>query len=139
MMKRVTSITGALLLLTSIMLFSGCEKDNLDLLSGSKWDFENLTTPSSNEDVQALVALGKALMTDGTLEFSSGGDYTLDSPTISSETGTWELVGNNQLIFNDGIPRTATIDEISKSKLVYIETYVYLDTETYTVKYTWVK
>lgn len=139
MMKRVTSITGALLLLTAIMLFSGCEKDNLDLLSGSKWDFNNLTTPSSNEDVQALVALGKALMTDGTLEFSSGGDYTLDSPTISSETGTWELVGNNQLIFNDGIPRTATIDEISKSKLVYIETYVYLDTETYTVKYTWVK
>jgi hypothetical protein len=139
MMKRTVSFTGALLLLTAMLLFSGCEKDNLDLLSGSKWDFENLTTSSSNEDIQSLIALGKALMTDGTLEFSSGGDYTMDSPTINAETGTWELVGNNQLIFNDGTPRTATIDELSKKKLVYIETYVYLDSETYTVKYTWVK
>ncbi|MFN2378674.1 MAG: hypothetical protein ABR519_00525 [Bacteroidales bacterium] len=139
MMKRIILFPGAFLLFTAMLLFSGCEKDNLDLLSGSTWDFENLTTTSSNEDIQTLIALGKALMTDGTLEFASGGDYTLDSPTINTETGTWELVGNNQLIFNNGTPRTATIDEISKKKLVYIETYLYLDSETYTVKYTWVK
>ena len=135
-MKKILRFTRYLLLIAIIAGFSGCEKDTLTLLTDGEWQFSNLTTTSLNEDVQALVALGKAIMTDGTISFDQDGTYIMDSPVIDAETGTYELVGS-QLIFNDGTVRTASIDEITKDKLVYLETYIYLDTETYTIKYSW--
>ena len=138
-MNKIAQLKGLLLVSLFIFLFTGCEKDNLTILTDGVWQFENFTTTSDNDDIRSLVALGKAIMTDGTLTFSDDGSYTLDSPIIDPETGSYELVGSTQLIFNDGIARTASIDEISKKKLVYIETYLYLDVTTYSVKYVWVR
>jgi hypothetical protein len=138
-MNKIAQLKSLVVVTLFIFLFTGCEKDNLTILTDGVWQFENFTTTSDNDDIKSLVALGKAIMTDGTLTFSDDGSYTLDSPVIEAETGSYELVGSTQLIFNDGIARTASIDEISKKKLVYIETYLYLDVTTYSVKYVWVR
>ncbi len=140
-MKKIITISKIAVLILFIAGFSGCEKDNLNLLTDGAWNFEDFSTSSENPDIQSLVALGKAVLTDGTLEFSSDDTYIMDSPIIDAETGTWELVGTSQLIFSvtGGLVRTATIEEISKKELIYLETYTYLDTETYTIKYTWVR
>jgi len=138
-MKKI-QLLKYIFLVIMVTGFSGCKKDNLTLLTDGTWKFRNFTTTSDNEDIKNLVALGKAVLTDGTLTFYDDGTYELDAPVMNEpETGSWELVGSTQLIFNDGFPRTASIDDLSKKELVYLETYVYLDTETYTVKYTWVK
>lgn len=140
-MKKIIIISKIAVLILFIAGFSSCEKDNLNLLADGTWNFEDFSTSSENPDIQSLVALGKAVLTDGTLEFSSDDTYIMDSPIIDAETGTWELVGTSQLIFSvtGGLVRTATIEEISKKELIYLEIYTYLDTETYTIKYTWVK
>ncbi|MCD4770553.1 MAG: lipocalin family protein [Bacteroidales bacterium] len=139
-MKKFVAFSKIAVLTVLIVCISGCEKDNINLLEDGTWNFEDFSTESDNSDIQSLVALGKAVLTDGTLVFSSDDSYVMDSPVIDTETGTWELVGTSQLIFtNSNGTRTATIEEISKKELIYLETYMFLDTETYTVKYTWVK
>ena len=119
------------------MGLNSCSKDNLELLSDTLWDFEDFSTNSENTNIQSLIALGKAALTDGTLEFEGGGNYTLDSPIMEAEAGTWELVGSNQIVFPEGgLSRPATIEELTKKKLVYFETYVY-EGESYSEEYVW--
>lgn len=138
-MKHIQSLLKVTILISFIISLSGCQKDNLELLSDTVWDFENFSSDTENTTIQGLIALGKAGLTDGTIEFNSDGAYTMDSPLINAETGTWELVGSNQIVFTTGgISRPATLEEVTKSKLVYFETYVY-ESETYSVKYVWVK
>ena len=138
-MKHIKSLIRVTLLLSFIISVSSCQKDNLELLSDTTWDFEDFSTDSENTTIQGLIDVGKAILTDGTLDLNSDGTYTMDSPIIDAETGTWELVGTNQILFTeDGISRPATLEEVTKSKLVYFETYVY-ESESYSVKYVWVK
>ena len=138
-MKKI-HLLKYIFLLVLVTGLTGCKKDNLTLLTDGTWKFRNLTTNSDNQDIQNLVALGKAILTDGTLVFYDDDTYVMDSPVMQdAESGTWDLVGSTQLIFDDGVPRTASIDNLTKKELVYLETYVYLDQETYTIKYTWEK
>ena len=139
--KITLRIAIALILVSGL---SSCKKETLELLSGTTWEFENYTTTSENPDIQTWVTLGKGILTDGTLTFSEDGSYEITSPIMENqqiaETGTWELIGSSQLILTTGgVPRTVSIDEITKNRLVYFETYIYLDTETYTIKNVWVK
>ena len=138
-MKRRNIVIATVILTTFFLSLNSCNKDNLELLSDTLWNFEDFSTESENTNIQSLVALGKAVLTDGTLEFEGGGAYTLNSPLMDEEVGTWELVGSNQIIFTSSNPKPpATIEELTKKKLVYYETYVYED-ETYSIEYVWVK
>jgi len=141
-MKKIRILSLILAVLSFSLVFNSCEKDNLTLLTEGTWQFENFTTTSDNSDIQSIIAFGKAALTDGTLDFTSDGNYTMDSPIIEAETGEYELIGNNQINFKASgsvaaIP--STIEEIKKDKLVYNQTYIYLDVESYTVTYTWVR
>lgn len=139
-MKAKKILSGFLFALFVLFSLTQCETDQTSLLTSDIWNFANMTTDSENEDVQGFVALGKALLTDATLELQSGGTYILDSPLLVEPiTGTWSLVGDDQLIRTpDGeLPTTANIETLTKKELKYIETYPDTNLGTYSVTYSW--
>jgi hypothetical protein len=140
-MKNLFSVTGiALFLMLSMTACS--DPDATTQLTDGIWKFRNMTTDSEDETIKGWVALGKALLTDATLEFQSDKTYLMDSPLMSEpETGTWSLIGDDQLILSpdDGVPSTANINELTKDKLQYIETYSDEQMNTYSFTTTWVR
>ena len=139
-MKRLTK--GLMLALFSVALLTGCEKDPSTLLTDGIWNFSNLTTTSTDEDHTALIALFKAFMTDATLEFNGDGTFIMNSPLAEDPTtGTWELIGDDQLIMDpdDEVASTANIETLSKDQLVFIETFYDLDNNPFSVTTSWTK
>lgn len=125
-----------------VMTLAACEKDNTTLLTDGVWTFQNLTTDSEDENIINLIALGKALLTDATVEFQEGGTYILTSPLVEDPTtGAWELIGDDQLLLDpdDEASSTSTIETLSKDKLSYEETFVDAQMNTYTVTTTWTR
>jgi len=141
-MKNILDVL--LLAVLSLTLMSGCEEElsNKELLTGGLWSFEDLSTDSEDQSTQQLVALGKALLTDATMELSTDGTYEIQSPLLNDpQTGSWSLVGDDQLIITpDGdVPSTGNIQNLSENRLTYIETMVDQDLGTYTVSTTWLR
>jgi hypothetical protein len=137
-MKR--NLTGLAAALMALLLLAGCDSDNNALLTDGIWNFRNMTTNSDDPNIQQLIALGKAFMTDATLEFQSDGTYIINTPLSQDPiTGTWELVGDDQLIIDadDQPPSTANIETLSKDELKYIETFVDDQMNSYSVTTTW--
>jgi len=140
-MKRIIRFSTYILLSTMLLSLSSCEKDRVTLLTDGVWSFQNITTNSDDDAIKTLVAGLKAVYTDGTIQFFSDGTYVKEFPLIDDETGTWELVGESQLVFNiDGLGiSTSSIEEISKKELVYIETLVDQNQNPFNTTTTWVK
>ncbi len=125
-----------------LLTLTGCENDNTALLTDGVWDFENLTTDSEDELIQVFVALGKVALIDATMEFQTSGDYILDLPRLDDpETGTWSLIGDDQLIIDaeDELLSTGNIETLSKKELKYIESLVDENREAYTITTTWTR
>jgi len=123
-----------------LLSLTGCETDNKTLLTDGVWKFSNMTTNSEDQDIIGLVTLGKAILTDGTLEFKSDQSYILTAPLLEDpQTGTWSLVGEDQLILDsDGdLGSTANIETLSKKELKYIETFVDTEMNNYSVTTSW--
>lgn len=60
-----------------------------------------MTINSEDDNIIALVTLGKALFTDATMEVQEGGAYILTSPLVDDPSaGDWQLVGDDQLILD---------------------------------------
>ena len=140
-MKRIIRFSTYILLSTMLLSLSSCEKDRVTLLTDGVWSFQNITTNSDDDAIKTLVAGLKAVYTDGTMQFFSDGTYVKEFPLIDDETGTWELVGESQLVFNiNGLGiSTSSIEEISKKELVYIETLVDQNQNPFNTTTTWVK
>lgn len=135
-------IKGFALTMLVMLMLTGCETDNKTLLTDGVWNFSNLTTNSEDELITSIIALGKAVLTDATMEFQEGGTYILTSPLVEDpNTGEWTLVGEDQLILDpdDEAPSTANIETLTKDKLSYLETYVDAEMNPYTVTTTWVR
>ena len=112
------------------------------MLTDGVWNFENMTSDSEDETTQSLVFLASALMTESTMEFKSDGTYLNTSPLMDAPvSGTWSLIGDDQLILTpEGeVASTANIEVLSKSELKYIETSVDLSQNTYTLTTSWSK
>jgi len=135
-------ISGIALTLFVMLTLTACEKDNQTLLTDGVWTFKNLTTDSEDETITGLIAFAKALLTDATLEFQEGGTYIIDSPLANDPmTGDWQLVGDDQLILDpdDEALSTSNIETLSKNELVYLETFVDAQMNTYTVTTSWTR
>ncbi len=135
-------ITGIAMLLFVMLTLTGCETDNKTLLTDDVWTFQNMTTDSEDDNIIALVTLGKALLTDATMEFQEGGTYILTSPLVEEpSTGEWQLIGEDQLILDpDGeASSTSNIETLTKDKLSYTETFVDGQMNTYKVTTTWTR
>jgi hypothetical protein len=138
MMNRIFS--GVTMIVMVLLSLTGCETDNKTLLTDGVWKFSNMTTDSEDQDIIAWVTLGKAILTDGTLEFKTDQSYILTAPLLEDpETGTWSLVGEDQLILDsDGdLGSTANIETLSKKELKYIETFVDAGMNSYSVTTSW--
>lgn len=123
-----------------LLSLTGCETDNKTLLTDGVWKFSNMTTDSEDQDIIAFVTLGKAILTDGTLEINADETYILSAPLLQdSQSGTWSLVGEDQLIFKgeDNSTSTANIETLSKKELKYIETYVDAGMNSYSITTSW--
>ncbi|MCK5135236.1 MAG: lipocalin family protein [Bacteroidales bacterium] len=141
-MKTRNLLSGLLLSLFFLFTLTSCEKDQNALLTDGAWTFKNMTTDSEVETIQSFIALAKALFTDATLEFQAGGNYLITSPLMQEpSTGTWSLVGDDQLILNpEGeAVSTGNIETLSKSQLTYIETFTDSNMNTYSVTTTWIR
>jgi len=130
------------MLLFVMFTLTGCETDNKTLLTDGVWTFQNLTSDSEDETIVSLIALGKAVMTDATLEFQEAGTYILSSPLVDDPTtGDWSLIGE-QIIMTpdgDGLPSTSNIEALTKDKLSYKETFADEQMNSYTVTTTWTR
>ena len=141
-MKTRNFVSGLVLSVFLLITFTGCEKDPVTLLTGDVWTFENLTTDTDDETIRSLVALGKALLTDATLEFQEDKTYIITSPLMQDPTtGTWSLIGEDQLILDpdDELSSTANIEILTKKELSYLETYIDMDQNPYSVTTTWIR
>ena len=116
---------GIALFAIALLLITACESDNQSLLTDGVWNFSNMTTDSDSQDIISLITLGKALMTDATLEFKADKTYIITAPLLQEpETGTWSLIGDDTLVMsNDDDPGgTANIEVLTKKELKYITT-----------------
>ncbi|MBN1388871.1 MAG: hypothetical protein JW965_10515 [Bacteroidales bacterium] len=140
-MKRTIRYSAYIIISILLMSLSSCEKDRITLLTDGVWKFENITTNSDDDAIKAIVAGLKAVYTDGTMQLFSDGTYVKEYPLIDDETGTWELVGETQLVFSPdaGGIQTASIDQLTRKELVYIETYVDQNQNPFNTTTTWVK
>ncbi len=141
-MKTKNLLSGLLLSLFFVFTLTSCEKDQNTLLTDGAWAFENMTTDSEDETTQSFIALAKALFTDATLEFQADGNYLITSPLMEEpNTGTWSLIGDDQLIMNpEGeAASTGNIETLTKDQLTYIETFTDLNLNTYSITTTWVR
>ena len=141
-MKTTNLLSGVAMSLIFMFTLSSCDMDQNTLLTDGVWTFENLTTDSEDETIQSFIALAKALLTDATLEFQDGGDYLITSPLLDEPTtGTWSLVGDDQLIMNpEGeVASTGNIETLTKTRLIYTTTFTDQEMNTYSVTTTWVR
>lgn len=140
-MKRTIKYSTYIIITIVILSFSSCEKDRITLLTEGVWKFKNITTSSDDDAIKTIVAMLKAGYTDGTMQFFSDGTYVKEYALFDDETGTWELVGETQLVFSPDVGgiQTASIDKITKKELVYIETYPDQDQNPFNTTTTWVK
>ena len=141
-MKTKNLFSGLLISLFFLFTLTGCEKDQNTLLADGVWTFENLTTDSEDETTQSIIALGKALLTNATLELQADGNYLITSPLMEEpNTGTWSLIGDDRLIMNtEGeAASTGNIETLTKNQLTYIETFSEVNLNTYTVTTTWIR
>ena len=126
-LKAITMIAITLLLTTA------CEKtaDNKTLLTDGIWNFSNMTTDSESEATQALILLGKALLTEGTMEFKDDNSYIISSPLLQDpQTGTWSLIGDQLILDGDGdLLSKPNIETLSKTELIYSESVLEPDAE----------
>jgi hypothetical protein len=111
-MKNLAKISCLFAVLVCLIASSSCNKIELskaELLTDHIWNWNKMTTNSTNENIQNIVLLANALMTGSTLEFRENGTYTitiLDTP----EDGTWELADNDEILMMDN-------DELTVIKL----------------------
>ena len=140
-MKKTIKYSTYIIITIVILSFSSCEKDRITLLTDGVWKFKNITTNSDDDAIKAIVAGLKAVYTDGTMQLFSDGTYVKEYPIIEDESGTWELVGETQLVFSPDVGgiQTASIDRITKKELVYLETFVDQDQNPFNTTTTWVK
>jgi len=135
-------LSGLAICLFLLITLAGCEKDPSTLLTDGIWTFENMTTDSQDETIQTFVALAKALLTDATLEFNTDGTYIITSPLLDEPTtGTWSLIGEDQLIMDpdDEPASTGNIETLTKGQLTYMETFTDQNMNTYTITNTWIR
>jgi hypothetical protein len=136
-MKKLSAVILAGILLLAMNACS--DPDATTQLTDGKWTFLSMTTDSENETIQQTILVTEALMKDATLVMNEDKTFIMESPILETETGTWELIGEDQLMisYDNGIETTANIETLSKDRLKYLEIYVDEQQVRYSLTTTW--
>jgi hypothetical protein len=145
-MKNLLRYSILSILVLSVIAI-GCDKDEdgngpdkQGLLTAHVWNFDKLTTNSTDQDVQLLVNLMGAFMTGATATFSANGTYTI-SILGETDSGTWELSGDGKKIIMDkgtDDETEVTIVTLTSDVLEFKES-VTDEGLTFDVTYRWIK
>ena len=143
-MEAMTKFLKAIpMIAIALLLTTACEEtaDNKTLLTDGIWNFSDMTTDSESEEIKALIFLGKALLTEGTVEFKDDKSYILSSPLLQDpQTGTWSLIGDQLIMDSDGdLASTSDIGTLSKTELIYTETVPDAELNSHKVSTSWTK
>jgi len=138
-MKRIIRFAGLFIFIFSFIAINSCDKlkqSEIDLLLDHIWNWDKMTTTSTNENVQNIIALYNIFMTGATLKFHADGTYTI---TMLDETddGDWELIDNDEVLLMDD--DEMTIIKLTKDDLILQGEEVSNDYGTYSVTMYWKK
>lgn len=130
----------------SIMIIIGCEKkeeepDKTALLTNHTWNFSELTTSSTDADVQLAVNLIAAFMTNATMTFTTGGTYTI-TMLGQPATGSWEFNASETTITLDKGTEDESVQDIIKLTSSVLETKEMVqdvDYGEFDISYHWIK
>ena len=134
------------LLVLAVLALTGCEKDEngpdkSSLLTAHIWKYNNLSTTSTDTDIQMFVNMMAGFMTGSTLNFSTDGTLSLTVLGMT-ETATWELNADGTQITIDkgtedeGVQNIVTL---TSDVLEFTETSEDEDFGNIVLKYKWVK
>ena len=143
-MKKILSGLGIAIFML-IALSSCADPEASALLTDHTWKFDEMTTDHEDEAIQLLVLGISAGYTHATLNFDADDTYILDIPLSQQdpETGTWTLIGDDQLILDDDnsdYPQTFNIETLSEDHLKYLQTLIDPQSQkTFTLTTSWVK
>lgn len=138
-MKRSIRFAGLMMLIFSFIAVNSCDKlkqSEIDLLLDHIWNWDTMTTTSTNENVQNIITLYNIFMTGATLQFHSDGTYTLTALEETDE-GDWELINDDEVLVMDD--DEMTIIKLTKDELVLEGEEVSNDYGTYSVTMYWEK
>ena len=140
-MKKLLRISNLLMVLIFLLACASCEKDSdnrskEELLLAHIWNWNKMTTTSTNEEVQDLIAVFSVLMTGTTLEFHPDGSYTIASPLSDPDVADWELLDDNTILMDED---EMTIKKLTDSELILEGEEVDDDYGTYSVTLYWKK
>lgn len=146
--KNLSGYSVSAFLILIIIALTSCEKDDIEeivdkeaLLTAHTWNFDKLSTTSTDPDDQYWVEVINANSKNATLNFSTDGIYTM---TILEESlsGTWELnADGTKIIFNRGTfdETLQTIGTITSDVLELIVTEVAEDIGKVDIIFRWVQ
>jgi hypothetical protein len=145
-MKTKTSLYSLFALFFALFIISSCEKkeeepDKTALLTNHVWNFDKLTTSSTDPDILLAVNLLGALMTGGTLTIAANGTYTMTLLGLP-DAGTWELNDNETTFTLNKGTDDESVQEIIKLTSTVFETKEMMDDEDYgefDINYHWKK
>ncbi|MBP7184444.1 MAG: hypothetical protein KBA06_02970 [Saprospiraceae bacterium] len=101
MMKSLKSIF--VLLFISSLFVASCKKDDAqstsDILSSKTWEFEVVTTTSTDPDVVLSITFANSLLQGTKYNFKSDGTYKITASDASEiESGTWTLSSDSKTL-----------------------------------------
>lgn len=138
-MKKTFKLTFTSILVFLLLATNGCElfkKSDVDLLQDHIWNWDKITTTSTNETVLSIIALYNVFMTGATLQFHSDGTYTIKM-LEEEDSGDWSLINDDEVLLMDG--DEMTIITLTKDALVLGGEEVSNDYGTYHVTMYWKK
>jgi hypothetical protein len=130
----------------SLIIITGCEKkeeepDKTALLTSHLWNFSELTTTSTDPNVQLAVNLVAAFLTNATMTFAPGGTYTI-TMLGQPDTGSWEFNASETTITLNKGTDDESIQEIIKLTSSVLETKEIMQDEElgeFDITYHWIK
>jgi hypothetical protein len=137
-MKNV--LTGISLVAIMMLAMTSCaDPEASALLTDGAWTFKNLTTDSDDDAVKDAVQVLKLIHIDATLEFQDGGDYLIEFALGDPESGSWELIGDDQLILNpdEGTVPASNSQTLTEDRLTYIQTWPDQELGTFSMTFVW--
>lgn len=119
-MKAITKILSLGTMFALLLMVTGCEKSEEDLITAHPWKWNKITADSDDEGVQAGIAFVNALMTGSVWTFYTDGTYKVTSTLSSTPSeGTWELVAKSKIKLVTGSDvDNMTIIKLTKNELV---------------------
>lgn len=148
-MKKILRVSISTIFLLALITITSCKKDkNSDsstdkktLLTSHIWKYNDLSTASTDVNIQVYVGLMKAFMINATVSFTTGGIYT-EVTLGDTSTGTWEFnATETSIIIDKGTAdeNEIIISQLTSDVLEVKENTQDVDLGNFQVTYKWVK